>query len=280
MTVAVCDSLASPVLVGIVRPLVLLPPAALTGWSPEQVEMVLLHELAHVRRWGNLVNLVQRVVEALLFFHPAVWWVSRWVRRDREECCDAVVVAHIAKPQAYAELLVALASTHQPLAGLAMARHPLTRRIRRVLNLEDETMLVSRSTLSMVVFFLIAILTVAIWQPSTQTGADDNALAEPVFSEEAPEDTQTADKFALAIGFPNKVQSGDRERIAKELTEEGYEVTLTAQTIGDYERKGMSVMIPVGMRPRANFENDAQRRLACRIYDENRSADSPFPTLE
>jgi len=70
--------------------------------------MVLLHELAHVRRWDNLVNFLQRIVESLLFFHPAVWWVSRWLRRDREECCDAVVVAHTAKPQAYAELLVAL----------------------------------------------------------------------------------------------------------------------------------------------------------------------------
>ena len=68
--------------------------------------MVLVHELAHVRRWDNAVNLAQRIVESLLFFHPAVWIVSGWVRRDREDCCDAVVVRHTAKPQAYAELLV------------------------------------------------------------------------------------------------------------------------------------------------------------------------------
>jgi beta-lactamase regulating signal transducer with metallopeptidase domain len=68
--------------------------------------MVLVHELAHVQRWDNAVNLVQRVVESLLFFHPAVWIVSGWVRRDREDCCDAVVVRHTARPQAYAELLL------------------------------------------------------------------------------------------------------------------------------------------------------------------------------
>ena len=73
---------AAPSLLGIVRPLILLPPAALSGWSVEQLEMVLLHELAHLRRWDNLVNLLQRVLESLLFFHPVVWWLSGWVRLD------------------------------------------------------------------------------------------------------------------------------------------------------------------------------------------------------
>jgi beta-lactamase regulating signal transducer with metallopeptidase domain len=98
VTVAICERIAAPVLVGIVRPIILLPPAALTGWSPEEIEMVLLHELAHVRRWDNLVNLVQRIVESLLFFHPAIWLVSGWIRRERETCCDAVVVGCTNRP--------------------------------------------------------------------------------------------------------------------------------------------------------------------------------------
>ena len=98
------------VLVGILRPVILLPPAALTGWSPDEIEMVLLHELAHVRRWDNAVNLAQRTVEAFLFFHPAVWLVSNWIRREREACCDAVVIGRTNRPHAYAELLVALAA--------------------------------------------------------------------------------------------------------------------------------------------------------------------------
>ncbi|MEX2091395.1 MAG: M56 family metallopeptidase, partial [Pirellulales bacterium] len=110
VTVAVCERIAAPVLVGIVRPIILLPPAALMGWSPDEIEMVLLHELAHVRRWDNLVNLAQRLIESLLFFHPAVWLVSNWVRREREACCDAVVVGSTNRPHAYAELLVAFAA--------------------------------------------------------------------------------------------------------------------------------------------------------------------------
>ncbi len=107
VAVAVCERIAAPVLIGIVRPIILLPPAALTGWSPDEIEMVLLHELAHVRRWDNLVNLLQRCIESLLFFHPAVWMISTWVRRDRESCCDAVVVTRTNRPHAYAEMLVA-----------------------------------------------------------------------------------------------------------------------------------------------------------------------------
>jgi beta-lactamase regulating signal transducer with metallopeptidase domain len=63
--VGVCDHLATPVLIGILRPVILLPPAALNGWTIEQLEMVLCHKLAHLRRWDNLINLIQRVVESL-----------------------------------------------------------------------------------------------------------------------------------------------------------------------------------------------------------------------
>ncbi|MEX2172474.1 MAG: M56 family metallopeptidase [Pirellulales bacterium] len=169
VTLAVCDRVAQPVLVGIVRPLILLPPVALTGWSPAEIEMVLLHELAHVRRWDNLVNLAQRVIESLLFFHPAVWMVSTWVRRDREECCDAVVVTRTAQPKQYAELLLALAS-NQPLFGAALACHPLAARLRRILKLEDEPMLVSRNTIGLLTLAVVAIALVAISGPMRVVG--------------------------------------------------------------------------------------------------------------
>jgi beta-lactamase regulating signal transducer with metallopeptidase domain len=166
--VAICDSISSPLVVGVVKPLILLPPAALTGWSPEHLEMVLVHELAHVRRWDNGVNLVQRIVESLLFFHPAVWIVSGWVRRDREDCCDAVVVRQTAKPQAYAELLLNLASSTRGLAAsAAMAQHPLAGRIRRILKLQDEPMLVSRQALGFLASAVLAcVLAVGFFAPS------------------------------------------------------------------------------------------------------------------
>jgi multidrug resistance efflux pump/beta-lactamase regulating signal transducer with metallopeptidase domain len=141
--IALCPRLAGPILVGILRPLILLPPLALAGWSAEHLEMVLLHELAHVRRWDNLVNLLQRLVEALLFFHPAVWWLSAWVRLEREMCCDQAVIAHTGCPRAYAEVLAVLALPAAPRGAVAMAAHPLVMRIRRLLNVEDRSMGIS-----------------------------------------------------------------------------------------------------------------------------------------
>ena len=158
---AVCDRVATPVLVGIVRPLILLPTVAMGGWGPEQIEMVLLHELAHVRRWDNLVNLLQRLVESLLFFHPAVWIVSGWIRQEREHCCDRIVVAHTGRAYAYAETLLALASEPAPLAAISLALVPrrkhLIRRIRRILSpRENHPMKLSRNLILIVTAVILA----------------------------------------------------------------------------------------------------------------------------
>lgn len=144
VALAACDRIAAPVLVGIVRPAILLPPAALTGWSVELLEMALLHELTHVRRLDNLVILVQRVIESALFFHPAVWVVSGWAHRDREHCCDRAVVARVGRPLAYAQALVALADSPLVPGAVAAAmasEHHLVARIRQLLEPEDRPMI-------------------------------------------------------------------------------------------------------------------------------------------
>src|SRR6266704_3083089 len=82
-----------PAVIGWLRPLILLPASALTGLTPLQLDALLAHELAHVRRYDYLVNLLQSAVETLLFYHPAAWWVSRRVREEREHCCDDLAVA-------------------------------------------------------------------------------------------------------------------------------------------------------------------------------------------
>src|SRR5919108_1365571 len=81
-----------PAVIGWLRPVVLLPASAITGLTPLQLDALLAHELAHVRRYDYLVNLLQSAIETLLFYHPAVWWVSRRVREEREHCCDDVAV--------------------------------------------------------------------------------------------------------------------------------------------------------------------------------------------
>ena len=110
-----------PLTIGIVRPLVIVPVSALMALSPEQLEAVLAHELAHVHRADYFWNLIQTMVETLLFFHPAVWWLGRRLRQQRELCCDDVAVQSCADPLVYATALLRLEERRSQRLSLAMA---------------------------------------------------------------------------------------------------------------------------------------------------------------
>ncbi len=126
---------AAPIVVGWLKPVVLLPACALSGLTTEQLEAVLAHELAHVRRYDCLVRLLQVVVETLLFYHPAVWWVSRRITEEGEHCCDELAVAHCGDRHGYASALARVAelSRRQPRLAVAAAGGRLGTRIRRIL---------------------------------------------------------------------------------------------------------------------------------------------------
>lgn len=98
-----------PMVVGWLRPVILVPVSAISGLTTWQLELILMHELAHVRRYDHLVNLFQVVIETLLFYHPVVRWVSRVMREEREHCCDDLVVARSGDALAYARALTELA---------------------------------------------------------------------------------------------------------------------------------------------------------------------------
>ncbi|HUU21534.1 MAG TPA: M56 family metallopeptidase, partial [Phycisphaerae bacterium] len=130
----------TPTVIGWLRPVLLLPASAVTGLTAEKLEAVLAHELAHVRRHDYLVNLLQTVVETLLFYHPAVWWVSAQIRAERENCCDDVAAEACGGRYAYAEALVAIASLApaRPRLAIAATGGSLLARIRRLLGAPDD----------------------------------------------------------------------------------------------------------------------------------------------
>lgn len=101
-------SVAVPTVIGCFKPVVLLPARIFTGLSEEQIEALVAHELAHIARYDYLVNIAQSVVEALLFYHPAVWWVSQGIRVEREYCCDDRAIATTHDGLSYARALTAL----------------------------------------------------------------------------------------------------------------------------------------------------------------------------
>ncbi|MGH9173409.1 MAG: M56 family metallopeptidase, partial [Vicinamibacterales bacterium] len=133
--VAILESAAIsvPTLIGWMRPVVLLPAAAVSGLTPSQLEAILAHELAHVRRHDYLINLLQSVVETLLFYHPAVWWVSSEIRAERENCCDDLAVAVCGDRLVYVSALAELTSIERRAFALAATDGALVTRIRRIL---------------------------------------------------------------------------------------------------------------------------------------------------
>lgn len=144
------DCLSVPAVIGVVWPVILVPVSMLTAIPVVQWRIIIAHELAHVRRWDPLVAIVQMVVESLLFFNPAVWWLSRQLRIEREACCDAVAAQLCGQPLSVARTLVEVAAESirqrpartpcAPATALAFAEpsHPsdLTDRVQRLVQPE------------------------------------------------------------------------------------------------------------------------------------------------
>lgn len=128
-----------PTLVGWFRPVILLPASTLTGLTPHQLDFILAHELAHVRRGDAWVNLFQTVVEVALFYHPAVWWVSRRVREEREHCCDDLALAVCGDRLVGAQALATIEELRQWSGGFALAANDgsLLTRVRRLLGVAE-----------------------------------------------------------------------------------------------------------------------------------------------
>ena len=120
--IATSDELRVPTAIGFLKPAVVLPAWAMRELSATELNALLLHELAHLRRWDDWTNLAQKVLRALFFFHPAVWWLESQLELEREMACDDMVLAETANPRAYAECLVSLAEKNFLRRGVALAQ--------------------------------------------------------------------------------------------------------------------------------------------------------------
>ena len=137
----VVDELSTPLTVGIFRPVVLLPASMLTGMSVDLLEMLVAHEMAHIKRHDYLFNLIQSVIEMLLFYHPAVWWIAKQIRNNREEIADELAARVTGEPRRLALALSELANHQFLTPQLAQAAHGgnLMSRIKRLVKPEVKT---------------------------------------------------------------------------------------------------------------------------------------------
>ncbi len=158
-----------PVVVGHVRPVILVPIGMLTGMAAARVEAILLHELAHILRGDYLANLLQTVAESVLFYHPAIWWISGVMRAEREDCCDDLVVGITANAPEYAAALATLEQNRWAAHDAALAANGgnLVKRIRRLLDPPLSTRGALAPVLSASILVITAAFALTAWQATT-----------------------------------------------------------------------------------------------------------------
>lgn len=132
----------SPVVIGFFKPVILMPLSLLSNFSPEQVEAILRHELAHIRRNDYIVNMIQSVAEIIFFFNPSVWWISSLIRDEREHCCDELAVNGNMNKRVFVEAL--LSFQEYQLAGrfaqgFASRRYKTLHRVQRIFKINNQT---------------------------------------------------------------------------------------------------------------------------------------------
>lgn len=218
---------------GFLRPFVLLPASWLTQLSPDMLEAVVAHELAHIRRHDLWINLFQRVLETLFFYHPAVWWVSKQLQAEREMCCDALAVSVTGQPDVYAETLESAARIRQAGVGPRLSigfgsgdkKMILLNRVRNVLGLEVRTPIAGRSTAGFLALSVLTAICVA-----TIGGSQLIGQAAPPEVPEAPVSTRAANSTVAKGNGPTG--SGLIHQLPKDGTRAYFDMVATV------ERKG------------------------------------------
>lgn len=131
-----------PVVIGFLKPVILMPLSLLSNFSPEQIEAILRHELAHIRRNDYIVNMIQSVAEIIFFFNPSIWWISSLIRDEREHCCDELAVNGNMNKRVFVEAL--LSFQEYQLAGrfaqgFAGRRYKMLHRVQRIFQINNKT---------------------------------------------------------------------------------------------------------------------------------------------
>lgn len=217
-----------PTAIGWLRPVILIPVGALAGLAPQQLEAIIAHELAHIRRLDYLVNLLQALIETLLFYHPAVWWVSRRIRDERELCCDDLAVAVCGDALTYARALFEMEQLRAAAPQLAVAANGgmLMNRIERLVGVQTQHN--SRFAGVFAGVIVLAVLVIAgiaapiLFQPAKAISSDPDTQAKTSAAQPAkqsqPESVSTAGISRTLLAAPQ--DSAEEASVASDEPEE------------------------------------------------------------
>jgi beta-lactamase regulating signal transducer with metallopeptidase domain len=247
-----------PAVIGWARPVVLIPASVFTGLSAEQIEALPAHELAHVRRNDYLVNLLQTAAETLLFYHPAVWWVNRRIRDERENCCDDLAVETCGNKLAYIRALTDLEQRRGSTPKFAMAADggSLLGRVQRLLGAKPGAITGPSSWIACIgilaALMVTGVTANGLAQRAVPGGAENAALLQEnadVVQQNAEIEQQSADAAKRNTEIAER--TANIERLNRQMTE--------IQRSGEMQQlKKQIALIEAEVRRRAEAEADPQ----------------------
>ncbi|MBO9729960.1 MAG: M56 family metallopeptidase [Chitinophaga sp.] len=203
-----------PAAIGMLKPVILVPLGMLSKLSADQIEAILLHELAHIRRHDYFVNLLQSFAETLFFFNPAVLWLSSLIRAERENCCDDMVVAGPSSKKGYISALVAFQQhfvNNSGMGNMAMAfpgtQNTLLDRVKRIVSNENRNLNLMEKLILLGSIIMICVLPLLFTSPSNAQRVSDSTAHQTEKKQAASSTTSTE------IGFPDLSQKTDDREI-------------------------------------------------------------------
>jgi beta-lactamase regulating signal transducer with metallopeptidase domain len=189
----VSDQVNCPAALGFFRPAIVFPAWAFHDLSPEELKVILLHELAHLRRWDDWTNLFQKIVKALFFFHPAVWWIENRLALEREMACDDLVLSHTANPKAYAASLISFAEKVRSGRELSLVQaaagrmRQISQRIAQILDVRrPRATHVWKPVMGAIAVLSVAAVVVAPYAPQLVAFQNRAAIVPPIVANASP----------------------------------------------------------------------------------------------
>ena len=230
-----------PTVIGYLRPIVLLPVSSVTGLTTVELELILAHELAHIRRHDYAVNLIQTVIEALLFYHPAMWWVSSHVRHERENCCDDVAVATSGDRATYIRALAQLEEHRVAPPALSATGGSLLMRVRRLLDQPQSEFGYRKSSVWLTALILGVSVTVAAFAGSLSERASDTHGTE--LAELTPAQSLEIAEWAEQVHNGKMTQENFASRL-KAIGPESVRALIPLMADGETDQVAMNAFTP------------------------------------
>lgn len=219
VTVATSENVRVPSAFGFFEPMIVIPTWALRELPAEELNIILLHEFAHLRRWDDWTNLLQKVVRAVFLFHPAVWWIDSRLALEREMACDDAVLAETANPHGYAKCLIGLLEKSFARRGWTMAQaavhraHEASLRVAQILDARrSHAGHVWKPALGIVAAFSLVCLVLV---PRVPEFVSFDRAAQPIFGDNVHAGTLRRPEFPTAVAIPAALRTSQSESIRK-----------------------------------------------------------------